>query len=58
MSGLPRLSISLPCGGTGLIRVVWEMPEKLVEEADFTLNGVNDVERFLKWLSQTAVELN
>jgi len=35
-----------------------EMPEKLAEEADFTLNGVNDVERFLKWLSQTAVELN
>jgi len=33
-----------------------EMPEKLAEEADFTLNGVNDVERFLKWLSQTAVE--
>ncbi len=31
-----------------------EMPEKLVEEADFTLNGVDDVERFLKWLSQTA----
>ena len=35
-----------------------EMPEKLVEEADFTLNGVNDVERFLKWLSQTAIELD
>jgi trehalose 6-phosphate phosphatase len=35
-----------------------EMPEKLAEEADFTLNGVNDVERFLKWLSQTAAELN
>ena len=35
-----------------------EMPEKLAKEADFTLNGVNDVERFLKWLSQTAVELN
>jgi len=29
-----------------------EMPEKLAEEADFTLNGVNDVERFLKWMSQ------
>jgi len=29
-----------------------EMPEKLTEEADFTLNGVNDVERFLRWLSQ------
>ncbi len=35
-----------------------EMPAKLAEEADFTLNGVDDVERFLKWLSQTAVELN
>jgi len=35
-----------------------EMPEKLAEEADFTLNGVDDVEYFLKWLSQTAVELN
>jgi len=35
-----------------------EMPERLAEEADFTLNGVDDVERFLKWLSQTAVELN
>ncbi len=34
-----------------------EMPEELVSEADFTLNGVDDVERFLKWLSQTAVEL-
>jgi len=31
-----------------------EMPEKLAEEADFTLNGVDDVERFLKWLSQVA----
>ncbi len=35
-----------------------EMPEKLVEEADFTLNGVDDVERFLKWLSQSVLELN
>jgi len=34
-----------------------EMPEKLTDEADFTLNGVDDVERFLKWLSQIAVEL-
>ena len=38
--------------------IAQEMPEKLAEEADFTLNGVNDVERFLKWLSQTAVELS
>ena len=35
-----------------------EMPEKLTDEADFTLNGVDDVERFLKWLSQIAVELS
>ncbi len=31
-----------------------EMPKELVAEADFTLYGINDVERFLKWLSQTA----
>ena len=35
-----------------------EMPKKLAEEADFTLNGVNDVERFLKWLYQSVLELN
>ena len=29
-----------------------EMPEKLAKEVDFTLNGVNDVERVLQWLSQ------
>jgi trehalose 6-phosphate phosphatase len=29
-----------------------EMPYNLVDEADFTLNGVADVERFLRWLSQ------
>ncbi|TRZ51683.1 MAG: trehalose-phosphatase [Dehalococcoidia bacterium] len=33
-----------------------EISAKLVAEADFTLNGVNDVERFLKWMSQTALE--
>ena len=31
-----------------------EMPEKLAKEADFTLNGVTDVERFLEWMSQIA----
>ena len=31
-----------------------EMPEKLAAEVDFTLNGVNDVEHFLQWMSQTA----
>ena len=35
-----------------------EMHETLVAEADFTLNGINDVERFLKWMSQTALELS
>ena len=35
-----------------------EMPEALVAEADFTLNGVNDVERFLRWLSQAVAELS
>jgi trehalose 6-phosphate phosphatase len=34
-----------------------EMPEELVREADFTLNGVSDVERFLKWLSQNVPRL-
>ncbi|MFC2003581.1 trehalose-phosphatase [Chloroflexota bacterium] len=34
-----------------------ETPERLTEEADFTLNGVSDVERFLKWMSQTASQL-
>jgi trehalose 6-phosphate phosphatase len=31
-----------------------EMPENFIAEADFTLDGVSDVERFLKWLSQTV----
>jgi trehalose 6-phosphate phosphatase len=31
-----------------------EMPENLVAESDFTLNGVSDVARFLGWLSQTV----
>jgi len=35
-----------------------EMPEKLADEAGLTLKGVDDVERFLKWLSQTANELS
>jgi trehalose 6-phosphate phosphatase len=33
-----------------------ETPEELMTEADFTLNGVNDVERFLKWMSQTVLQ--
>jgi trehalose 6-phosphate phosphatase len=31
-----------------------EMPQDFVAEADFTLNGVSDVARFLEWLSQTV----
>jgi len=33
-----------------------EMPERLVAEADFTLNGVNEVEHFLRWMSQALLE--
>ncbi len=33
-----------------------ETPEELMTEADFTLNGVNDVERFLEWVSQTVLQ--
>jgi len=33
-----------------------EMPEELVAEADFTLNGVSDVEGFLRWMSQDALQ--
>jgi trehalose 6-phosphate phosphatase len=33
-----------------------EMPAGLVSEADFSLNGVADVERFLQWLSQNVPE--
>ena len=33
-----------------------EMPERLVAEADFTLDGVSDVERFLRWMSQDALQ--
>jgi len=33
-----------------------ETPEKLMAEVDFTLNGVSDVERFLEWMSESAVE--
>lgn len=31
-----------------------EMPENLIREADFTVNGVTDVERFLRWLYQNV----
>jgi len=35
-----------------------EMMKGLVAEADFTLNGVNDVVRFLRWMSETALKLS
>jgi len=35
-----------------------EMPENLETETDFTLNGVGDVERFLKWISQTLPQVS
>ncbi len=31
-----------------------EMPEELLTEADFTMDGVVDVENFLRWMSQSA----
>jgi len=35
-----------------------EAPKELETEADFTLNGVNDVERFLQWISQTLPRIS
>jgi len=35
-----------------------EMPESFIQEVDFTLNGVGDVERFLKWMFQSVLELS
>jgi hypothetical protein len=35
-----------------------ETPESLKLAADFTLNGVRDVERFLKWLEQNVPRLS
>jgi trehalose 6-phosphate phosphatase len=35
-----------------------EMPEGLVQEADLTLNGISDVERFLRWLAQNVPRLD
>jgi trehalose-phosphatase len=31
-----------------------ETPHQVEKEADFTLNGVRDVERFLRWLAETV----
>jgi len=33
-----------------------EMPEELVAETDFTLNGISDVEDFLRWMSQSVLQ--
>jgi len=44
--------------GVAIGVVSQEIPENLVAGADFTLNGVSDVERFLKWMSQTASQLS
>ena len=35
-----------------------ETMKMLVAEADFTLNGVTDVARFLRWMSETALKLS
>lgn len=35
-----------------------EMPESLIREVDFTLHGVSDVERFLKWMIQSVPQLD
>lgn len=35
-----------------------ETPKKLMIDADFTLNGVNDVERFLEWMFRTICQLS
>lgn len=34
-----------------------EMPQELVTEVDFTLDGVGDVEHFLQWMSQILPQL-
>ena len=34
-----------------------ETPDEVAREADFTLNGVDDVARFLRWLAGSAPEL-
>jgi len=39
--------------GFAVVIVNEEVPQEAVAEADFTLNAVSDVERFLKWLSRT-----
>jgi trehalose 6-phosphate phosphatase len=35
-----------------------EMPRDFIQEVDFTLSGVDDVERFLKWMFQSVLELS
>jgi len=49
-----RASRDLNFQGLAIGIVSEEMPEDLTEAVDFTLNGVSDVERFLKWMTQTV----
>ena len=49
-------SHSLDFQGFAIGIISQEMPQELVTEADFTLNGVSDVEHFFKWMCQTVVE--
>ncbi len=49
-------SLNLNFQGFAIGIISQETPEKLVAEADFTLNGVNDVERFLRWIFQTVLQ--
>ena len=55
-SAIHSASRNLDFSGLAIVVTGPETPEKLSAEADFTLNGVNEVENFLKWLSQTAAE--
>ncbi|KPJ52091.1 MAG: hypothetical protein AMJ37_03550 [Dehalococcoidia bacterium DG_18] len=43
--------------GLGLGVIDEETPDEVIREADFTLNGVGDVERFFKWLVAVAPAL-
>jgi len=43
--------------GLALAVIGGETPHKVISEADFTLNGVGDVERFLIWLAEAVPEL-
>ena len=40
--------------GLAIVVTSSEMADELPQEADFTVDGVKDVERLLKWISETA----